>query len=200
VGGWRDLIDGLLVEGLLREDPNEGRPALRLGETEQVRGVYRGGRRVSVRKMPASGCSEATTRSGRPRKRRDVEDATVDAADAALFAALRAWRRDRASEQHVPPYVIFHDATLAAIARTRPKTSEDLKVVSGIGQGKLQRYGAAVLERVRGHWAPRRAGLVSFAAIAFCQSVSHSDLTRHQILHVSPIAAPARLLIATILP
>ena len=150
-GGWRDLIDRLLFEGLLREDPNEGRPLLRLGETEQVRAVYRGERRVSVRKMPASGCSEATTRSGRPRKRRDVEDPTVDAADAALFAALRAWRRDRASEQHVPPYVIFHDATLADIARKRPKNSEDLKDVSGIGQGKLQRYGAAVLELVRGH-------------------------------------------------
>ena len=75
----------------------------------------------------------------------------MDAADSALFAALRAWRRERASEQHVPPYVIFHDATLADMARKRPKNSEDLKDVSGVGQSKLQRYGAAVLELVRRH-------------------------------------------------
>ena len=75
----------------------------------------------------------------------------MDAADAALFAALRAWRRERASEQHVPPYVIFHDATLADIARRRPKNSDDLKDVSGVGHSKLQRYGAAVLELVRQH-------------------------------------------------
>jgi ATP-dependent DNA helicase RecQ len=62
----------------------------------------------------------------------------VDPTDAALFAALRAWRRERASEQHVPPYVIFHDATLADIARKRPKNLDDLKGVSGIGQSKIQ--------------------------------------------------------------
>jgi ATP-dependent DNA helicase RecQ len=68
-----------------------------------------------------------------------------------LFEALRAWRRDRAAEQHVPPYVIFHDATLADIARQRPKNKDELKSVSGVGQSKLQRYGAAVLELVRRH-------------------------------------------------
>ena len=76
---------------------------------------------------------------------------SVDATDAALFEALRAWRRDRAAEQHVPPYVIFHDATLADIARRRPKSSDALKDVSGVGQSKLQRYGSAVLELVRQH-------------------------------------------------
>ena len=73
----------------------------------------------------------------------------MDAADAALFEALRAWRRDRAAEQHVPPYVIFHDATLADIAHRRPANAEALKGVSGVGQSKLQRYGAEVLKLVR---------------------------------------------------
>ena len=150
-GGWRDLIDQLLFEGLLREDPNDGRPLLGLGEANEVRAVYRGERPVSVRQAITSGRSEGNGRSPRPRRRRDGDNPVVDAADAALFAALRAWRRERASEQHVPPYVIFNDATLADIARKRPKNSEDLKDVSGIGQRKLQRYGAAVLELVRGH-------------------------------------------------
>ena len=52
--GWRDLLDQLLFEGLLREDPNDGRPLVGLGEADDVRAVYRGERRVSVRKMPAS--------------------------------------------------------------------------------------------------------------------------------------------------
>jgi ATP-dependent DNA helicase RecQ len=149
--GWRDLIDQLLFEGLLREDPNDGRPLIGLGEAAEVRALYRGARRVSVRKLPTGERSDGSGRSGRLRRRRDGDGPAVDAADAALFAALRAWRRERASEQHVPPYVIFHDATLSDMARKRPKNSEDLKDVSGVGQSKLQRYGAAVLELVRKH-------------------------------------------------
>ena len=49
----------------------------------------------------------------------------------------------------MPPYVIFHDATLSAIARERPASSEALAKVSGVGQSKLKRYGADVLKVVR---------------------------------------------------
>ena len=147
-GGWRDLIEQLLFEGLLREDANDGRPLIGIGEAAEVRAVYRGKRRVSVRNLPSRDRPEGSARS---RKRRGGDGPAVEAADVALFAALRAWRRERASEQHVPPYVIFHDATLADIARRRPKTSDDLKDVSGVGHSKLQRYGAAVLELVRQH-------------------------------------------------
>src|SRR5215813_10247396 len=54
-GGWRDLIDQLLFEGLLREDPNDGRPLIGLGETDGVRAVYRGERRISMRQMTVGG-------------------------------------------------------------------------------------------------------------------------------------------------
>jgi ATP-dependent DNA helicase RecQ len=73
----------------------------------------------------------------------------VEAADAPLFEALRAWRRERAAEQRAPPYVIFHDTTLSAIARKRPASLDDLSKVSGVGQSKLKRYGANVLRVVR---------------------------------------------------
>jgi ATP-dependent DNA helicase RecQ len=145
--GWRDLIDQLLFEGLLREDPNDGRPLVGLGEAEAVRAVYRGERRVAMRKTPAVADGEGGGR--RARKRRGGVGPEVGPADAALFEALRAWRRERAAEQHVPPYVIFHDATLADIARQRPNSADALKSVSGVGQSKLTRYGAAVLELVR---------------------------------------------------
>jgi ATP-dependent DNA helicase RecQ len=143
---WRDLIDQLLFEGLLREDPNEGRPLIDLGEAEQVKAVYRGERRIAVRNAPAVA---GESRPGRQRKRHSGERLGIEAADAPLFEALRAWRRERAAEQHVPPYVIFHDATLSAIARERPASPEALASVSGVGQTKLDRYGADVLRVVR---------------------------------------------------
>ncbi|MEO8812034.1 MAG: HRDC domain-containing protein, partial [Caulobacteraceae bacterium] len=66
----------------------------------------------------------------------------------ALFETLRAWRREEASRQGVPPYVIFHDQTLADIARGRPATREALAGIGGVGAGKLERYGPAVIEMV----------------------------------------------------
>jgi ATP-dependent DNA helicase RecQ len=145
--GWRDLIDQLLFEGLLREDPNEGRPLIGLGDAEAVRAVYRGERRLALRKQPEG--LDASTRSGRPRKRTRDALASLAATDTALFEALRAWRRDEAQTQHVPPYVIFHDATLAEIASRRPEGLTALGAVSGVGEGKLARYGQAVLAVVR---------------------------------------------------
>jgi ATP-dependent DNA helicase RecQ len=65
--GWRDLLDQLLFEGLLREDPNDGRPLIGLGEADEVKSVYRG-EAVLVRQMPAS--AEASGRAGRTRGRR----------------------------------------------------------------------------------------------------------------------------------
>ena len=145
--GWRDLIDQLLFEGLLREDPNDGRPLIGLGDAEGVKAVYRGERRLALRKQPEG--LDASTRSGRPRKRTRDALASLAATDTALFEALRAWRRDEAQTQHVPPYVIFHDATLAEIASRRPEGLTALGAVSGVGEGKLARYGQAVLAVVR---------------------------------------------------
>ncbi|MFN3521531.1 MAG: DNA helicase RecQ [Phenylobacterium sp.] len=137
--GWRDLLDQLLFEGLLREDPNDGRPLIGLGDAEAVRATYRGERRVNMRKA-----EPGAARGGRAR-RRGEPPADMSPHDAPLFEALRAWRRDEAARQHVPPYVIFHDRTLAEIARLRPGGLSALGAVSGVGEGKLARYGAAVL-------------------------------------------------------
>jgi ATP-dependent DNA helicase RecQ len=148
-GGWRDLLDQLLFEGLLRENPNDGRPLIGLGEVEEVRAVYHGDRRVSMRRVPAGEAAGGGGRSGKARKRQGGEGPSVEPADAALFEALRVWRRERAAEQKLPPYVIFHDTTLAAIARQRPASADALARISGVGQMKLERYGADVLRLVR---------------------------------------------------
>jgi len=147
--GWRDLIDQLLFDGLLKEDPNEGRPLIMLGDVEGVRAVYRGERRVQQR-LHAEESATASRRRGR--KSREPA-AALSVHDQPLFEALRAWRRDEAHRQHLPPYVIFHDRTLAEIAARRPGGLTALGEISGVGEGKLQRYGAAVLDVLRSQQA-----------------------------------------------
>ena len=140
------MIDHLLFEGLLVEDPNEGKPLIRLGEAEAVRGVYRGERVIEVRQGPA--------RASAPRERtRTGRNAAVEAMDAdvrARFERLRVWRRERAAEQKVPPYVIFQDKTLLEIALAEPGSLDALGHISGVGQTKLDRYGTAVLQALGG--------------------------------------------------
>nr|2MA1_A Chain A, DNA helicase RecQ [Deinococcus radiodurans R1 = ATCC 13939 = DSM 20539] len=69
--------------------------------------------------------------------------------DAPLFEALRAWRLQKAKELSLPPYTIFHDATLKTIAELRPGSHATLGTVSGVGGRKLAAYGDEVLQVVR---------------------------------------------------
>jgi DNA helicase-2/ATP-dependent DNA helicase PcrA len=88
----------------------------------------------------------------RRRSIRSVASAGADPADDdPLMAALRAWRTSRAREDHVPPYIVFHDQTLAAIAEIRPASLAGLRRVKGIGAAKLDAYGDEILEVVRTH-------------------------------------------------
>ncbi|MDR2973448.1 MAG: DNA helicase RecQ [Propionibacteriaceae bacterium] len=65
-----------------------------------------------------------------------------------LFEQLRAWRLDEARNRSVPPYVVFHDSTLRAIAEARPTTEAELSQISGVGVVKLATYGESVLSVV----------------------------------------------------
>jgi ATP-dependent DNA helicase RecQ len=143
---WRDVIDHLLFEGLLVEDPNEGKPIIQLGDPEAVRAVYRGERPIQVRKAPVR-----VVETERPRRNagRNLAAEALDTDVRARFEVLRAWRRDRAAEQHVPPYVIFQDKTLVEIALSEPRDLDALGRISGVGAGKLERYGKGVLEALR---------------------------------------------------
>jgi ATP-dependent DNA helicase RecQ len=66
-----------------------------------------------------------------------------------LFEALRAKRRELAAEAGVPPYVIFHDATLRELAERRPQDLSNLALISGVGARKLEAYGEAFLSVIR---------------------------------------------------
>jgi superfamily II DNA helicase RecQ len=61
------------------------------------------------------------------------------------MAALRAWRTGRARDDAVPPYVVAHDSTLAAIADARPTSAAALRRVKGIGPAKVDAYGDDIL-------------------------------------------------------
>lgn len=71
-------------------------------------------------------------------------------ADEALFEQLRALRRELAQAQGVPAYVVFSDLTLAEMAARRPATAQELLAVAGVGQTKLERYGATFLAALNG--------------------------------------------------
>ncbi|MFL6138571.1 MAG: ATP-dependent DNA helicase UvrD2 [Frankiaceae bacterium] len=133
-GGRRPsrFLDGLLPRG--------ARPAAAAGQ--------RAGRRSRGGPPPCRVC-------GRPlmaaveRKLGRCEGCPADL-DEALFDRLREWRRAAAKERGQPAYCIFTDATLQAIAETRPATVAELAAIPGVGQRKLGEFGADVLAMVGG--------------------------------------------------
>jgi ATP-dependent DNA helicase RecQ len=137
VDRWRSVIRQLLVQGYLIADP-ERFGALRL--TPQSRLLLRGEVALELREEP-----------DKPQRRKAERESAIATGDTALWEALRARRKTLAEEQGVPPYVIFHDATLMEMARLRPTSTDQLLSISGVGAAKLERYGAFFLEVIRAH-------------------------------------------------
>jgi ATP-dependent DNA helicase RecQ len=115
--------------------------------TEGSRAVLRGEVPLMLRES-VSGPTERKPRRDKAGSAKPAAAALAAALDdegQIRFAALKAWRSEVAREHNLPAYVIFHDATLAAIAALAPQTLNDLQGVSGIGAKKLEAYGAEVL-------------------------------------------------------
>jgi len=83
------------------------------------------------------------------KKRGTSAPIALDAAAEALFESLRELRRELARDRRVPPYLVFNDRTLAAMAATKPSTTEELLELKGVGEKKAQDLGPAFLERIR---------------------------------------------------
>jgi ATP-dependent DNA helicase RecQ len=90
-------------------------------------------------------------KSSQKRKSPKKKDETGLDVDEALFQTLRAWQLEQARAQGVPPHFVFHRSHLRAIAAHQPVTLEALSELKGVGPAKLEKYGAAVIERVRKH-------------------------------------------------
>nr|WP_285674375.1 DNA helicase RecQ [Limibaculum sp. NKW23] len=133
-GEWTVIFRQLQGLDLLRPD------AARHGAlflTEAARPVLRGERRLTLRR-------DTVARAAKARARGPAVLAVSDA-DAPLLAALKARRRALAEAAGVPAYVIFPDRTLLDMVARRPRTLDEMRSVSGIGDKKLERYGAEFL-------------------------------------------------------
>ncbi|WP_449423331.1 DNA helicase RecQ [Rhodanobacter lindaniclasticus] len=132
---WRSVFRQLLAAGLLEADA-EGYGTLRL--TAASRAVLGGERSVKLR--------EDARPERASKRRRDSKPASggslgIEAWEQSTWDALRALRTQLAKQQGVPPYVVFHDATLLAMLRAMPANEDELATVSGVGEAKLKRYG-----------------------------------------------------------
>ena len=130
----RDRIRFLIDEGVLALSPGPY-PVVLLGERAEdavLGGLYM-----------------RTVKEERPSVRRPVPE-ELDGAQAELFGRLRALRARLARRQGIPAYAVFSDKTLRELAVVRPRTLEELKSVSGIGDAKARKYGKQVLEEIGG--------------------------------------------------
>jgi ATP-dependent DNA helicase RecQ len=138
---WRSVVRQLLARGILVAQGEYGT----LAPGPDSAPVLRGEESVPLRR-------DVLGRTTVTRTRRAGAAATeVAEGDRDLFEALRAWRAEQAREQGVPAYIVFGDATLRALADRRPRSSDDLSGITGIGAKKREAYGDAVLAVIAAH-------------------------------------------------
>ncbi|MCK9987692.1 MAG: ATP-dependent DNA helicase RecQ [Azoarcus sp.] len=133
---WRTLFRQLVARGLLAVD-HDRHNALTL--TDLARPLLRGESEFALRLAPEK---------RRTKRTRSTRMEILDGVPLTLFDRLRAWRAATARERNVPAYVIFHDATLREIALARPASIEELAHISGIGDRKLEAYGASIVAEI----------------------------------------------------
>ena len=147
-GQWRGIFRQLVAMGLLAVDM-EGFGGLSLTETS--RPVLKGERSIILRqeKDPPKKSRQTRTDShaaGGGKLAAKKSSIEISVLEEPLWQALRSARMVIAKDQGVPPYVIFHDATLLEILRSKPTTIGEMANVSGVGAAKLQRYGTAFIK------------------------------------------------------
>ena len=138
---WRLVLRQLVALGHLQTEGEWNTLVL----APSAREVLRGELRLMLR-VPAEAPAGKRGRGATPRGSREkAPPLPLDGEGLRRFAALKAWRAEVAREHNLPAYVIFHDATLAEMAREQPGTLDALAGVSGVGAKKLEAYGREVL-------------------------------------------------------
>ncbi len=133
---WLSVYRQLVAAGLLEVEPEHG--GLRLSPL--ARPVLKGERTLRLRRDRKAFFVEAAPRIA----------PAADPRDEGLFEALRQKRREIAQERNLPAYVIFHDRTLAEMARLRPSSLAAMSSIPGVGEAKLEKYGDLFLDVIRG--------------------------------------------------
>ncbi|MFJ3056110.1 DNA helicase RecQ [Herbaspirillum sp. NPDC087042] len=138
---WRAILRQVIALGMLTVDA-ENYSALKL--TEAARPVLRGEQAVQLRRY------QKPEKAKRSSQRSGFVETDLSSEEQALFEKLRWWRVETAREHNVPAYVIFHDATMREIAKARPQSLDDLRHVTGVGEKKLETYGAQIIALIAG--------------------------------------------------
>jgi len=139
---WRSLIRQLVVRGLLRVDI-EGYSALQL--TDLCRPVLKGEQSLFLR------IEEVKAPTAKKPGSKSARKAQILPEDQELWDELRECRKMLAEESNVPPYVIFHDATLKEMLDTMPTSEAEMLRINGVGESKLEKYGDDFLHILRRH-------------------------------------------------
>jgi ATP-dependent DNA helicase RecQ len=133
---WRAVLRQLIALGHLHAEGEYGT----LGLSESARSVLKGEVQLLLRQP-----SEIKLSRDRSSSRSKAPPISLDGMATVRYEALKRWRSDVAKEHNVPAYVIFHDAVLADMASSDPKTLADLRGISGVGEKKLEAYGRQIL-------------------------------------------------------
>ncbi|MCP5269933.1 MAG: DNA helicase RecQ [Burkholderiaceae bacterium] len=139
---WRGVLRQLIALGHVRAEGEWHTLVL----DESARAVLKG--EVSLRlRQPSEARRAKAAKAGRRSAAGAGKAPPLPLDDEALqrFAALKAWRGEVAKAHNLPAYVVFHDATLAEMARARPATLDALGTISGVGAKKLEAYGREIL-------------------------------------------------------
>ena len=141
-GRWRGVLRQLVALGHVVPEGEYNTLAL----TDSARSVLKGEVPIVLR-VPRAAPPRSRDRKerGPAPGRAPAAAAELDAAAQSRFAALKAWRGEVAREHNLPAYVVFHDATLAVMAREQPSSLDALAGVSGVGAKKLEAYGREIL-------------------------------------------------------
>jgi ATP-dependent DNA helicase RecQ len=138
---WRGVLRQLIAKNMVRVNAEAFNTLQLLPDARQV---LKGEVSVQLRQQ-ALGAKAERPRRGSKTSVKGLAEAALNAGALERLARLKAWRGEVAREHNLPAFVIFHDATLRAIAEQSPQTLHDLEGISGMGVKKLQAYGAEVL-------------------------------------------------------
>lgn len=151
---WRSVARALLHQGLI-DETQDGYPVLSLNAQSGpvLRQEFIVRIAAPTKRTRTNAGSGATAPAGAGAGAGSRAAVAASAQSGALFESLRALRKRLADEHGLPPYVVFHDATLREMAERRPLTLNQFAELPGVGQAKLARYGDQFIAVVREHQA-----------------------------------------------
>ncbi len=177
---WRDIFRQLIARNLLTVDV-QGHGGLRL--TEQCRAVLRGEQALMLRQELKKEKTKSRTRK---------QNQGINESNKYLWEALRACRKELSEQLDVPPFVIFHDATLMAMMERQPQNKEQFSRISGVGEHKLDAYADKFLKVIREHSEKDELCLSASETVEetlklFKKGMSVDDIAVHRGLKISTI-------------